>query len=143
MEKHKHKPKTQKSSEIIFMLTPGVEDCKPKIRITTYICLTVRSTEWSVSDQIHFFQNAELIVAPHGAGLSNIVFANPECRIIEINQSNYFNPCFSALHSCMEFRGIYDHYIAPPKTNNKKDTNSKHNQKTRVNNAKLIDLIMT
>ena len=43
----------------------------------------------------------------------------------------------------MEFRGIYDHYIAPPKTNNKKDTNSKHNQKTRVNNAKLIDLIMT
>ena len=105
--------------------------------------LIVRSTEWSVSDQIHFFQNAELIVAPHGAGLSNIVFANPECRIIEINQSNYFNPCFSALHSCMEFRGIYDHYIAPPKTNNKKDTNSKHNQKTRVNNAKLIDLIMT
>ena len=102
----------------------------------------VRASSLSVKDQVKLFCNAQTIVAPHGAGLSNLIFANPQCRFIEINQSNYFNPCFSALHSIMGFSGAYSHYIAPIALNEKISEDMKHAQKTRVNKAKLMELIM-
>ena len=45
----------------------------------------VRLAELPVLTQISLFRNAEIIVAAHGAGLSNIVFAPADCTIIEIN----------------------------------------------------------
>ena len=102
----------------------------------------LKASSLSVKDQIKLFKNAKTIVAPHGAGLSNLIFANPQCRIFEINQSNYFNPCFSALHSVLGLPGVYNHYIAPVAFNDKVSKDMRHQQKTRVNQAKLVELIM-
>ncbi len=44
------------------------------------ICLE----DFSVADQVNLFQNAKLVVAPHGAGLSHIVSARPGLKIFEI-----------------------------------------------------------
>ena len=41
----------------------------------------------SVLDQIILFKNAEIIVAPNGSGLTNMIFCKPETRIIEIFQA--------------------------------------------------------
>lgn len=43
--------------------------------------------DMSYLDQIKLFANARLICAPHGAGLVNMIWAQPGCHIIEI-----FNP---------------------------------------------------
>jgi hypothetical protein len=38
----------------------------------------------SLSQQVDAFSNAEIILGPHGAGLTNIMFCNPGTKVIEI-----------------------------------------------------------
>jgi capsular polysaccharide biosynthesis protein len=51
----------------------------------------------SVAQQIRLFASAEEIVAPHGAGLSNLVFCQPGTHVIEIAAPNYVKNCFRDL----------------------------------------------
>lgn len=43
----------------------------------------------SVQEQINVFHRAEVIVAPHGAGLTNVTFSEPEVRVLEMFPSTY------------------------------------------------------
>lgn len=45
---------------------------------------------FSVLDQAALFSQAEMIVAPHGAGLTNLIFCRPETKILEV-----FSPEFT------------------------------------------------
>ena len=47
--------------------------------------------------QIDLFRNAELVVAPHGAGLANLVFAQAGCRVLELQMDAYCHWCFRRL----------------------------------------------
>lgn len=40
---------------------------------------------------------AEWIIAPHGAALTNMVFAHPGCRVLEIFDPGFTNPCYRLL----------------------------------------------
>ena len=51
----------------------------------------------SFSEQIRLFASAEVVIAPHGAGLANLVFSPPGCTVIEFMPKNYVNACFWAL----------------------------------------------
>jgi len=42
-------------------------------------------------DQIKLFEEAKIIVSMHGAGLANLVFTNPEAKVVEIFPSLDFN----------------------------------------------------
>lgn len=46
----------------------------------------------SVVEQAQLFSQAKVIVAPHGAGLTNIVFCNPQTKIVEFFSPNYIHP---------------------------------------------------
>ena len=35
-------------------------------------------------EQVYLFKNAEIIISPHGAALSNIIFSNSNLRLIEL-----------------------------------------------------------
>lgn len=48
----------------------------------------------SYDQQIQTFAKAKIIVAQHGAGLTNIGFAPSSCKVIEIFSANYINHCF-------------------------------------------------
>lgn len=48
----------------------------------------------SVQDQIDHFAAAEVVVAPHGAALTNVNFASPGVRILELFAPRYLNSCF-------------------------------------------------
>ncbi len=50
--------------------------------------------EYNFTTQIAILANAEFIVAPHGAGLTNLVWCNPGTKVLEIFSPNYINICF-------------------------------------------------
>ena len=43
----------------------------------------------SFDEQVALFQGAECIVGVHGAGLTNVIFSTPNCRLIEIRNPTY------------------------------------------------------
>ncbi|WP_322923962.1 glycosyltransferase family 61 protein [Paenibacillus campi] len=45
--------------------------------------------QYSVQEQANIFYNAEVIIAPHGAGLANLVFCRQETKVLEIFQPMY------------------------------------------------------
>jgi capsular polysaccharide biosynthesis protein len=57
----------------------------------------VRLEAMRLAEQIALFGNAEIIVAPHGAGLANLVHAQPGCGLIELHMDTYANWCFRRL----------------------------------------------
>jgi capsular polysaccharide biosynthesis protein len=63
--------------------------------------------EMSLSDQISLFKNAEIIIASHGAGLTNIVYCQSRTKIIEFFPENYYEECYQNISSLLDL----DHYI--------------------------------
>ena len=59
------------------------------------------------TQQVRAFSNAKVIVGPHGAGMTNMIWAPPGCRVIEFFGS-YTNECFEKLASTLghEYVGI-------------------------------------
>lgn len=49
------------------------------------------------AEQVALFASAERVVAPHGAGLSNLVFCTPGTPVLEIFAPTYVNVCYWAL----------------------------------------------
>ena len=48
-------------------------------------------------EQIRIFQDVEIVVAAHGAGCTNMVFAPQGAILVELFGNNYINGCFWAL----------------------------------------------
>jgi capsular polysaccharide biosynthesis protein len=49
----------------------------------------VAAEKLSLPDQVRLFRNAEAIVAPHGAGLTNLGFCQPGCAVLELQMDAY------------------------------------------------------
>lgn len=56
----------------------------------------------SVRDQIDHFAAADTIVAIHGAALTNLVFAKPGVRVLELFNASYVKHCFWAITDDIE-----------------------------------------
>lgn len=50
--------------------------------------------EYTIVEQIKLFNNANMIVAPHGAGLSNIIFSKPNTIVLELLPYEEFSTTF-------------------------------------------------
>ncbi|UFS69299.1 glycosyltransferase family 61 protein [Geomonas sp. RF6] len=59
--------------------------------------------ELSFAEQVHAFHRAKTVVATHGAGLSNLVWSEAPCRVVEIFPKNYILDCFSWLSFSLGF----------------------------------------
>jgi capsular polysaccharide biosynthesis protein len=53
--------------------------------------------EMTLKEQIKVFSRAKTIVAPHGAGLSNMIWRTENCRIVEIFTPECLNDCYARL----------------------------------------------
>ncbi|GFO66110.1 glycosyltransferase family 61 protein [Geomonas paludis] len=53
--------------------------------------------ELSFAEQVRAFHRAEVVVGCHGAGLSNLAWCEPPCRVVEIFPRNYILDCFAWL----------------------------------------------
>ena len=58
----------------------------------------------SLSTQINLFKNAEIVIGPHGAGFTNLIFANNNLKIVELFHPSYDNNCFFILASILEMK---------------------------------------
>ncbi|MDA0767430.1 MAG: glycosyltransferase family 61 protein, partial [Verrucomicrobia bacterium] len=68
----------------------------------------------SIAEQATLFSQAELVIAPHGAALTNLLFAPPTCRVLELFASNYLFPHYRDLS---ETCGLdYHAHISPNPT---------------------------
>jgi hypothetical protein len=57
-----------------------------------------------VMEQIGLFRSASHIIAPHGAGLANLVFCRPGTLVCELQMDGYLNWCFRALAAVRQVR---------------------------------------
>lgn len=48
----------------------------------------------SVAEQAVLFSQAEIIISPHGSGLTNLVFCQPGTKVIELFSPNYVYHCY-------------------------------------------------
>lgn len=58
--------------------------------------------ELSFEEQIRMMSETQVLLAPHGAGLTNIIFCRPGAHVVEIADLGYPNPNFYALASAMD-----------------------------------------
>lgn len=51
----------------------------------------------SFLDQVRLFKSADIIIAPHGSALSNIIFCNEGTKILELFPEGYATNCFGVI----------------------------------------------
>ena len=68
---------------------------------------TIFLEEMSVLEQVAIFANAEEIVAPHGSGLTNIVFCSPNTKVVELFSPNYQRTDYWMISQHLELQHYY------------------------------------
>ena len=71
-----------------------------------YGFIVVKPEEHTVREQAAMFAAADIVLGPHGAGLSNIAFCKPYTSVVELF-NNHIQPCFWALSCLLQHR----HYV--------------------------------
>ena len=64
-------------------------------------------------EQVKIFAEAQVVIAAHGAGLTNALFSAPHTPVLELMGSDYVNPCFGEL--CDSARLPYSLCVGKPK----------------------------
>jgi hypothetical protein len=91
----------------------------------------VSMSDYTVKEQAFVFSNAEIIVGIHGAALTNIVFARPGCKFIEIFMEGWFTRAFFNL---AKLRKIDYGYLLCQKVDSNIDIDL-HKLETLIENA--------
>jgi len=68
----------------------------------------------SVLSQIELFRSISAVVTNHGAGLTNLIYAHPGTRVVELFSNNWLNDCYFRLARQCEHQ--YDCMISAPGT---------------------------
>lgn len=67
------------------------------ILIEKYGFVFIELEDFSITEQIELFQNAEIIIAAHGAGLSWLFACSSDCIVIEFFSKNYLNYLYARI----------------------------------------------
>lgn len=76
---------------------------------------TVHLEEMTFGQQVELFSRADEIVAPHGAGLANLVWVKSHSRVLEIFPNRFFNDCYARLAVSRSLN--YHHVTCKPDAN--------------------------
>lgn len=72
-----------------------------------YGFMSVVLEDLTVAEQIQLFASAKVIAAPHGAGLTNILFSNPGATVIEFFAPSLVHNCYPILSSLVGHKHYY------------------------------------
>ena len=84
-----------------------INEVKVRSLLSKYGFKTVFLEEMSILEQIILFANAKFIVAPHGSGLSNLVFCSPGTTIVELFSPNYLRTDYWILSQQLQLKHYY------------------------------------
>jgi capsular polysaccharide biosynthesis protein len=104
---------TQSSPERIYISREGAQSRRlvnePRLLevLARYGFTPVRLETMSFTEQVRLFQSAKCIVAPHGAGLANLVFCEPDASVVEILPSEHTNLCYWLLSQQVSLKYYY------------------------------------
>ncbi|HEX8429576.1 glycosyltransferase family 61 protein [Hymenobacter sp.] len=65
--------------------------------------------ELSLLEQVRLMRETEVLLAVHGANMTNMLFLPSTSKVIEIHNKEYGDPCYLRLASCLEL----EFYICP------------------------------
>ena len=68
---------------------------------------TIFLEELSVTEQIRIFARAEIVVAPHGSGLTNLVFCSPNTKVVELFSPNYVRTDYWMISQKLQLQHYY------------------------------------
>ncbi len=107
------------------------------LQVRGFSCVSLETL--TVIEQANLMATASTVIAPHGAGLSNITFCNPGTRIVEIF-GDYVVPCYWALSTLSELD--YHAYFVEKKMpdGNAKTTTTKGVQTLAERRSQNIEL---
>ena len=74
-----------------------VNEAEMEARLEKMGFVCVQPEKMSVAKQATLFSAAKWVVAPHGAGLANLVFAPSGARVVELFHPEHQTPCFKYL----------------------------------------------
>lgn len=72
-----------------------------------------RLEEMPFEEQVRLFRNAEMVVGPHGAGLTNLIFSKLGTQVVEIQAEGHERRCYWTLSA--ELGHDYRFYLGSPK----------------------------
>jgi hypothetical protein len=67
----------------------------------------IDTEELPLAQQIGLFSRAEMICAPHGAGLTNLLWCPPGCKVLELCVSSFLNGVYEGLAEWLGLRYRY------------------------------------
>lgn len=94
---------------------------------------TIFPQQYTVKEQARLFSSAEFVVAPHGAGLSNLLFCGHGTKVLELFPPGYINVCYWALCNQVSL----EYYYAVGRNHDNKDVRSDKNNDFYVDIADL------
>ena len=65
---------------------------------------TLVLSQLTLKEQINEFRNAECIILPHGSGASHLLFAQKNCKIIELQSPSQLNNMFGCLAKILDYK---------------------------------------
>lgn len=68
---------------------------------------SVTLEEMPVAEQIALFYHAKIVVAPHGSGLTNIIFCQKETKIIELTSPHYVRHYYPVISQLLGLQHYY------------------------------------
>ena len=69
--------------------------------------VTVFLEEMSFLEQVALFASAKMIVAPHGSGLTNLVFCSPNTKVVELFSPNYLRTDYWMISQQLHLKHYY------------------------------------
>ena len=81
---------------------------------------TVYLEEMSILEQVALFANAEVVVSPHGSGLTNLVFCSPKTKVIELFSPYYTRTDYWVISQHLGLEHFYclgENFNCPPLRN--------------------------
>jgi Glycosyltransferase 61 len=68
----------------------------------------IEAENLSFDNQVKLFTQAEVVVSPHGSGLSNIVFCNKKTKVIDLFYGKFLVPCFWVIAAQLDLDYYYE-----------------------------------
>jgi hypothetical protein len=68
----------------------------------------IEAENLAFDDQVKIFSQAEVVVSPHGSGLSNIVFCNKKTKVIDLFYGDFLVPCFWVIAAQLDLDYYYE-----------------------------------